>query len=202
MTNIPPRHILRIDASMRRTGSNTRELTDRVVERLTAGRADTRLTVRDLAENPPPFIDEAWIGANFTDAAQRSDGQKAALAGSDALLAELRAADTLVIGVPVYNFAVPAALKAWIDLIARARETFRYTENGPEGLLTGKRAILVVASGGTAVGSELDFATGYMQHVLAFVGITDVEIVDAGQLSMGGAERIEAARARIESLAA
>lgn len=202
MTNIPSRHILRIDASMRRTGSNTRALADRVIERLTERDPAAKVTVRDLAANPLPFIDEAWIGANFTDPAARTEDQQAALARSDALVAELRAADTIVIGVPVYNFGIPAALKAWIDLIARARETFRYTEAGPEGLLKDKRAILVVASGGTKAGSEIDFATGYMRHILGFVGITQVELVAADQLGAGAQERIDAAQAQIERLAA
>jgi FMN-dependent NADH-azoreductase len=173
-----------------------------VVDRLAASRPGTKITVRDLADNPLPVIDEAWIGANFTDPAVRTEDQRAALARSDALVAELRAADTLVVGVPVYNFGIPAALKAWVDLIARARETFRYTEAGPEGLLKDKRAILVVASGGTQVGSEIDFATGYMLHILGFVGITDVEIVAADRLGAGAAERIEAAQAQIARLVA
>ena len=104
--------------------------------------------------------------------------------------------------MPIYNFTIPASLKAWIDLVARARETFRYTEAGPEGLLTGKRAILVYVSGGVAAGSETDFATDYMKHVLKFIGITDVEIIDAGQLMFAEAEKLEAAHARIETLAA
>jgi FMN-dependent NADH-azoreductase len=195
-------HILRIDASMRREGSQSRRLTDRVIERLTRQRPDSRVTTRDLAEQAPGFVSEAWIGANFTDPAERSDAQKAALARSDALVAELKAADTLVIGVPVYNFAIPAALKAWIDMVARARETFRYTEDGPEGLLTGKRAILVIASGGTALGSEIDFATDYLKFILGFMGITDVEIVDASQLMFKEAEKVEAAHSQIDALAA
>ena len=177
-------------------------LADRVIDRLTAQHPDTRVTVRDLADGSMRLVDETWIGANFTDPAQRSDDQKAALAFSDRLVSELRAADTLVITVPIYNFTIPASLKAWIDLVARARETFRYTEAGPEGLLTGKRAILVYVSGGVAARSETDFATDYMKHVLKFIGITDVEIIDAGQLMFAEAEKLEAAHARIETLAA
>ncbi|MEL6794138.1 MAG: NAD(P)H-dependent oxidoreductase, partial [Pseudomonadota bacterium] len=142
------RQILRIDASMRRDGSTTRMLSDELVAALSAGTVVTR----DLADGID-LIDEAWIGANFTDPAERTDEQKARLAGSDALVEEIEAADTLVIGVPIYNFGVPAALKAWIDQIARAKRTFKYTENGPVGLLEDKTAYLVVASGGTASGS-------------------------------------------------
>ncbi len=150
--------ILRIDASMRHAGSVTRALTDRLVARLRAVSPGSAVTRRDLAAGVP-VVDEAWIGANFTDPAERDDAQRAALAESDELVAELKAADTLVIGLPIYNFGVPAAFKAWIDMIARARETFRYTETGPEGLMTGKRALVVVASGGVPVGSAADFAT-------------------------------------------
>lgn len=177
-------HILRIDASARNAGSTTRQLADQLVARLVEQGYGARVTRRDLAATPPALIDESWVGANFTDDADRSDDQRAALTASDELIAELEAADTIVIGVPVYNFAIPAALKAWVDLIARARKTFRYTESGPEGLLKGKKAFLVVASGGVPVGSDYDFATGYLRHVLGFVGITDVSIIAADQQMM------------------
>ncbi|TNC91282.1 FMN-dependent NADH-azoreductase [Thalassolituus sp.] len=174
-------HILRVDASMRNEGSVSRVLADKLVARLAT--ADSTITERDLAKGID-LIDEAWIGANFTDPADRTDAQKAALAKSDALVQELREADTLVITAPVYNFHVPAALKAWIDMIARARETFRYTENGPEGLLTGKKAYIVVTSGGTVLGSEYDFISGYLRHVLGFIGITDVSFIDSSGLML------------------
>jgi len=177
-------NILRIDASARNQGSTTRSLTDRLVERLLGQNYGAKVVHRDLAATPPALLDESWVFANFTDDAERSAEQKAALASSDELIAELEAADTIVIGVPVYNFGIPAALKAWIDLIARARRTFRYTETGPEGLLTGKKAYLVVASGGVPVGSDYDFASRYMLQVLGFVGITDVTVIDAGQQLM------------------
>lgn len=190
-------HVLRIDASMRHDGSTTRALTDKVIDRL----APARVTVRDLAHGIE-LIDAAWIGANFTDPAERSDAQRDRLAVSDALVAEMRAADTLVIGLPVYNFGVPAALKAWIDQIARARETFRYTETGPVGLLTGKRAIIVAASGGMAIDSEIDFATPYLRHALGFVGITDVTVIAAGQQMVDAEAALSAATDGISALAA
>ncbi|WP_194954232.1 FMN-dependent NADH-azoreductase [Sphingopyxis solisilvae] len=192
-------HILRIDSSARSAGSTTRQLTDRLVTRLVEQGYGAAVTQRDLSVTPPALLTEAWVGANFTDEAERSDAQKDALAASDELIAELEAASTIVIGVPVYNFAIPAALKAWIDLIARARRTFRYTESGPEGLLKGKKAYLVVASGGVPVGSDYDFATGYLRHVLGFVGITDVSIIEAGQQMMDG-EAVSRATAAIEEL--
>lgn len=202
MTQSTARHILRIDASMRRDASVTRQLADALTGRLIANQPTTTLTRRDLADNPPPFIDESWIGANFTPADARTDDQRAALARSDALIAEIQAADTLVIATPIYNFGVPAALKAWIDLIARAGVTFKYTETGPVGLLENKRAIIVIASGGTQSGSAIDFATPYLRHVLGFIGITDVEIVAADQLGQGADEKLAAASDAIERLAA
>ena len=192
-------NILRIDASARTSGSTTRQLTDQLVARLVEQGYGAAVTIRDLAATPPPLLTENWVGANFTDETERSDDQKAALASSDELIAELEAADTIVIGVPVYNFTIPAALKAWVDLIARARRTFRYTEAGPEGLLKGKKAYLVVASGGVPVGSDYDFATGYLRHVLGFVGITDVTVIAADQQMMDG-EAVARATSAIEAL--
>ena len=192
-------HILRIDASARHAGSTTRQLADKLVARLVEQGYGASVTVRDLAATPPALLTENWVGANFTDDDARIADQKAALAASDELIGELEAADTIVIGVPLYNFAVPASLKAWIDLIARARRTFRYTEAGPEGLLKGKKAYLVVATGGLPVGSDYDFATGYLRHVLGFVGITDVTVIDAGQQMMDG-DAVNRATAAIDEL--
>ena len=155
-----PQSILRLDTSARHAGSVSRELVDKIITRLGA---DSKIVTRDLADGVP-FVDEEWVNANFTPPAQRSAAQIAKLSISDDLVAELKAADTLVIGLPIYNFCVPAAMKAWIDQVARAGVTFQYTENGPKGLLRDKRVIIVVASGGVPVGSEADFATGYMRH--------------------------------------
>lgn len=189
------KNILRIDASARKTGSSSRALTDAVIEKL----APDNIVIRDLIE-PLPFVTEDWVGANFTDEAERTDAQRSELALSDSLVDELLAADTLVIGTPIYNFAVPAALKAWIDLIARARKTFHYTATGPEGLLTGKKAYLLIASGGTEVGSDIDFASNYLKHVLGFVGITDVSIIAADQQMMKGEAALEQALADVSTL--
>ncbi len=188
--------LLQIDASMRKTGSVTRDLTARVAARF----PDARVIQHDLAETPVPQIDEAWIGANFTPAQDRTPSQNDILALSDRLVADLEAADTVVIGLPIYNFGVPAALKAWIDQVARAGRTFRYTENGPKGLLTGKRAIIAVASGGTKAGSEIDFATGYLRHVLGFIGITDVTFVTADQMMQGGDTALARAQDAVDAL--
>lgn len=189
--------VLHIDSSARRTGSVSRDLTAQIVARLGAD----EVVHRDLA-TPLPLLDEAWIGANFTPADQRSDEQKQLLAQSDALVEELKAADTLVIGAPIYNFSVPAGLKAWIDLVARVGLTFAYTEEGPAGLLEGKRAIIAVASGGTEAGSAIDFASGYLRHMLGFMGITEVEIVAADTLAIDEGAALAKAKSQIEALAA
>ena len=191
--------ILRLDASMRREGSVSRRLLDRLVTKLTGENGAVRIVRRDLAEGAPGLVSEAWIDANFTPADERTAEQQAVLAESDMLVEELKSADILAVGVPIYNFGVPAALKAWVDMVARARLTFNYTENGPVGLLEGKKAYLVVASGGTESGSAIDFATGYMKHVLGFIGIHDVEVITADRL-MADAGREDRAVEAIEAL--
>lgn len=189
--------VLHIDSSARQSGSTSRVLTAQVVERLNA----ETVIRRDLS-TPLPLLDEAWIGANFTPADQRSDEQKATLALSDSLIDEVKEADTVVIGVPIYNFTIPTTLKAWIDLVARVGVTFQYTETGPEGLLKGKRAILAVASGGTEAGSDIDYASRYLRHMLGFIGITDIEIVAADQQAIDAEGSVQKAKDAIAQLAA
>ena len=173
--------ILRIDSSARRDGSETRALSDALIGRIEAT-ANTTMTRRDLAVDAPSLVNEAWVGANFTDPDARSDAQVAELAASDALVAELEAADVIVIGAPIYNFSIPAVLKAWIDMVARAGVTFRYGENGPEGLLQNKRAYVMMASGGVPIGSAMDFASPYLRHLLGFIGIHDVQFISAAEV--------------------
>ncbi|WP_323777274.1 FMN-dependent NADH-azoreductase [Leisingera sp.] len=191
------RTVLHIDSSARTEGSVTRDLSAQIVSRLGAG----QVIRRDLA-TPLPLLDGAWIGANFTPADQRSDAQKQLLSLSDSLVEELKQADTIVIGAPVYNFSVPSTLKAWIDLVARVGMTFQYRETGPVGLLEGKRAIIVMASGGTQAGSDIDFATTYLRHMLGFIGITNVEIVAADAMSIDADGALAKAKGQIEALAA
>lgn len=189
--------VLHIDASARTQGSTSRDLTAKIVARLNA---DTVIR-RDLT-SALPHLTEDWINANFTPADDRDAVQRDLLSLSDQLVDEAIAADTLVIGVPIYNFAVPASLKAWIDLMARVGRTFTYTETGPEGLLTGKRAIIAVASGGTQVGSDIDFATGYLRHMLGFIGITDVQFIAADAMMVDAEAAMTRANSAIEALAA
>ncbi|MCB4457552.1 FMN-dependent NADH-azoreductase [Leisingera sp. McT4-56] len=189
--------VLHIDSSARTEGSISRDLSAQITARLGAD----NVIRRDLAV-PLPLLDGAWIGANFTPADQRSEADKQLLALSDSLVEELKQADTIVIGTPIYNFSVPSTLKAWIDLVARVGVTFRYEETGPIGLLEGKRAIIAVASGGTQAGSDIDFATTYLRHVLGFIGITEVEIVAADALMVDADSALAKAKTQIEALAA
>lgn len=167
-------NILHIDASAHRETSTSRAASAKIVADLNAA-----ATHRDLNADPLPQIDGAWADARLTDPATRSADDSARLALSDALVAELQAADTIVIGTPIYNFNAPAALKAWMDLVARPGVTFRYTADGPEGLLKNKKAIVAVASGGVPVGSDMDYLSPHLRFFLGFIGITDVEIVAA-----------------------
>lgn len=188
-------NVLRVDASMRTEGSISRSLADKLITQLNA---DT-LTRRDLA-NGTSIIDQEWINANFTDPADRTEQQKQTLLTSDDYVNELKAADVLVIATPIYNFHVPAALKAWVDLVARARETFRYTETGPVGLLKNKKAYIIVTSGGTALQSEYDFVTAWLTHILSFIGIDDVTYVDASALMMNEDEAVNRATSAINQI--
>ena len=191
--------ILEVSASGRRAGSVSRQLSTEIIEALETREGTVDVVRRDLGDGIA-FVDERWIQANFTPEEERTGDQRAALSASDALVEELQAADVIVIGTPIYNFGVPAALKAWIDMIARARKTFRYTANGPEGLLEGKKAYVIVASGGVPVDSPVDFATPYLRHALKFVGITDVDVIAADQLNSRAGESIDAARVQIANL--
>lgn len=197
---LSPTRVLRIDSSARGDASATRALTDRLIEALRRHHGGVEVLRRDVAADVP-FLDPDWVNANFIDPQARTPAQRSALAFSDALVREVQSADILVIGVPIYNFGVPAGLKAWIDQIARARLTFRFTSDGPEGLLLGKRAYLVVASDGTDVEGPVDFATPYLRHVLGFLGITHVEVIAAAQLMGRGTSVLEHAHARIEEVA-
>jgi FMN-dependent NADH-azoreductase len=188
--------VLHISASGRNGASVSRRLSADVIAALNARHNGVDVIDRDVAAGVP-FVDESWIEANFTPEDARSDEHREALAYSDALVAELQAADILVIGVPVYNFSIPATLKAWIDMITRARVTFRYTSSGPEGLLTDKKVYIVVATGGVGVGSAVDFATPYLKHALAFIGLTDVEVIAAEKLNSQAEESLDAARMQI-----
>ncbi|EGQ7782911.1 FMN-dependent NADH-azoreductase [Vibrio parahaemolyticus] len=143
-----------------------------------------KLTVRDLAANPLPVLDFA-VATALRATEDLSQEQQVVVDLSDTLIEEVKAADTLVIAAPMYNFTIPTQLKNWIDLIARAGVTFKYTENGVQGLIEGKKAIVVTTRGGIHKDSPTDNVTPYLRTVLGFVGITDVEFVYAEALNMG-----------------
>lgn len=177
--------ILQINASARREGANSTRIADSIVTRLRAANPGAVLTVRDLAVSPHPVLDEAALGALFTPADQRTAEQAARVALDDALIAEVQAADAIVLGVPMYNFGVPVQLKNWIDAIARNGKTFRYTENGPEGLVKGKSVYVGLARGGRYRGTDADSQVPYLKTVLGFLGMTDVHFIYAEGLNMG-----------------
>ncbi len=193
--------ILRIDASMRRQKSVSRMLADEMVAALGARKPGTSIINRDLAAGIG-IVNAAWIEAERTSEENRTPDQRALLAQSDALVAELHAADDIVIATPIYNFSVPAALKAWIDLICRDKITFSYENDVPRGLLSNKQATVIITSGGAVSGNEIDYATGYIRHILEFIGVRDVTIIDVTGLSKNRQGVIADARTAINTASA
>lgn len=194
--------ILHIDTSLKPEGSVSKNLTRDIVARLRETHRDSSVIYRDLGIDPLPPTDPNWIAAMGTPADRQSPEQRETLELSARLIAEIKAADTIVIGLPVYNFTVPAPLKTWIDHLARPGETFRYTETGPEGLVSGTRAIVGYASNGTRIGSEIDFASTYLRHMLGFFGITDVQFIASDHFAIDPESSMKAANAGIAQLAA
>jgi FMN-dependent NADH-azoreductase len=190
-------NILQINSSARSNGSHSTRLAGDIVQRLQASKGKLALTLRDLGQQPLPALDEAALQALFTPADQRTPAQAARVAQDDAVIAEVQAADVLVLGVPMYNFGVPAALKNWIDAIARAGVTFKYTDKGPVGLLTGKKVYIALARGGLYRDTPADTQVPYLKSVLGFLGMTDIAFVYAEGLAMGPeAEKAALASAR------
>jgi FMN-dependent NADH-azoreductase len=178
-------NILQVNSSSRREASQSTRLASRIVDRLCDADPAATLTVRDLNDTPHPVLDETALGALFTPAEQRTPEQAARVALDDALIAEIKAADTVVLGVPMYNFGVPAPLKNWIDAISRAGVTFRYTSAGPEGLLTGKKVYVALTRGGRYRNTPADTQVPYLRTVFTFLGLRDVRFVYAEGLSLG-----------------
>jgi FMN-dependent NADH-azoreductase len=178
-------------------GSNTRILGQYLVEQL-----KRPVISRDLATQPLPAISAAdLIGVHGSSSEQR-DSLAQQLALSNTLIEELRAADTLVLGAPMYNFGIPATLKQWIDAICRAGVSFTYSAQGPVGLLGVKRAFIITSSGGTAIGSDSDFASRYLAHICRFIGIETIHIIDAGGSKRAPQEIIERGKRQIDALLA
>ena len=193
-------NILHITASIRGDESISNALGNRLVEGL-AAKTGASVTRRDLSANDLPYVSAERFAANLAPAADRTPEQAELAAIADTLIAELQAADTIVIASPIYNFGVPATVKAWADLVARAGTTFNYTESGPVGLLEGKKAYLAIASGGTPVGSDIDFMSRWLIFFLGFLGISDVEVVAAdGIMGADGREKIDRAHEKVAEL--
>jgi FMN-dependent NADH-azoreductase len=186
---------------MRRQKSVSRMLADEMVAALGARKSSVNVVNRDLAAGIG-IVNAAWIEAERTSEENRTSDQRALLTQSDALVAELQAADDIVIATPIYNFSVPAALKAWIDLICRDKITFMYENDSPRGLLSNKRAIVVVTSGGTLAGKDIDFTTSYIRHILGFIGVDDVTMIDVTGLSKNRSAVIDNARKEISAVSA
>ena len=194
-------NILQVNSSARRDASHSTRLATRLVQRLRETDPEAKLTVCDLNDAPHPVLDEAALGALFSPPEQRTPEQAARVALDDALIAEIQAADVVVLGVPMYNFGVPAPLKNWIDAISRAGVTFRYSENGPEGVLKGKKVYVALTRGGQYRNTPADTQVPYLRTVFTFLGLTDVQFVYAEGLAMGAdAERnsIASAHEQIE----
>jgi FMN-dependent NADH-azoreductase len=192
--------ILVIDSAVSGDASVSKALVREAVAALTEG-APARVIHRDLGRDPVPHLTEATVAG--VRAQPATEAEQAARALSDALIAELRAADTIVIGAPMYNFSVATGLRAWFDHVLRAGETFRYTEAGPEGLLAGKRVIVVESRGGLyseGPAQAFDFQEPYLRHLLGFVGLTDVTFVRAEKVAYGPEARDAAIAAATDSL--
>jgi FMN-dependent NADH-azoreductase len=194
-------NILQINSSARTQGSQSTVLANELTTRLLGVNPGASVTLRDLAVTPHPVLDEAALHALFTPADARTPAQAERAALDDALIAEIQAADAVVLGVPMYNFGVPAQLKNWIDAIAKVKVTFAYTDKGPQGLLTGKKVYVALTRGGQYRNTPADTQVPYLKTVLGFLGMTDIEFFYAEGLNMGpdAAEKgLAFARAQID----
>jgi FMN-dependent NADH-azoreductase len=191
------KNVLQLNSSIYGDGGASTRLADEVVSQL----RPTQLVVRDLVRDPVPHLTEQRFRAFGVEPSLRSAEDRAAVAYSDALIAELSAADTVVLGLPMYNFGIPSQLKAYFDHVARAGVTFRYTSNGPEGLLKNKNAIVAATRGGKYAGTGLDNQTSYVRQFLGFLGISDVRFVYAEGLALGDIARQQAVNAARRTIA-
>jgi FMN-dependent NADH-azoreductase len=198
--------LLQINASLNNGNGQSSQLANQFVAAFRKRRPDAKIIVRDVAAaDPVPHLDAERFGAFTTTPAERNARQRAVVAYSDALIDELRQAEVIVLGLPMYNFGVPSQLKAYFDHIARVGVTFKYTDKGPVGLLTGKKAYVFAARGGLYAGTPMDTQTGYVRDFLGFLGLTDVEFVYAEGLAISPQSReagLAKAAAEIARLAA
>lgn len=197
--------LLQLNTSIFSADGQSSRLADSFVAKWRAANPGAEIIVRDLARDPVPHLDAQRFGAFIAKPDSRTPAQQAAVDYSDELIGELKRADVIVVGLPMYNFGVPSTLKAYFDHVARAGETFRYTAKGPLGLLTGKKGYIFAARGGNYAGTPLDFETSFVRQFLQFVGIEEVEFVYAEGLAIGDASRqaaLTAAEGAIDRLVA
>ncbi|MFJ2332022.1 FMN-dependent NADH-azoreductase [Pseudomonas helleri] len=197
-------NVLIIESSARQQDSFSRELTQQFISHWKTLHPADRLTIRDVAVNPVPHLDADLLGGWMKPEAQRNAAEQASLQRSNELTDELLAADVLVLAAPMYNFAIPSTLKSWLDHVLRAGLTFKYTDTGPQGLLTGKKAYVLTARGGIYAGSTADHQEPYLRQVLAFVGIHDVTFIHAEGMNLGGdfqEKGLNQAKARLSDVA-
>lgn len=179
------KNLLQINASLFSGNGQSTRMSEQFVAAWRVAHPDGKVVQRDLGADPVPHLTAQRFGALIAKPEERNAEQQVVVDFSDALIDELRTADVIALGLPMYNFGVPSALKAYFDHIARAGVTFRYTEKGPAGLLTGKKAYVFAARGGVYAGTAIDTQTGYVRDFLRFIGIDDVEFVYAEGLNMG-----------------
>lgn len=192
-------NLLKINSSSNRTDSISRKYVTEISAKIQSQSSHLEVIERDVAYSELPFLDESLLNAFFAKE-ERTLEQQETLRLSDTLVNELMKADYIIIGAPIYNFSIPAALKAYFDLIARVGLTFKFTENGPVGLLKGKKAFVVISSSGTAIGSAIDFSSKYIIHFLSFLGITDVALISLDQLLFKQEEIIKQVAHKIEQI--
>jgi FMN-dependent NADH-azoreductase len=196
-------NILHVTSSARGNASYSNRVAGQLIGELSARNFGAAVAVRDLARDPLPHIDDDFVAATKSPDGPQTERQRALLAQSDALVDELLSADVVVIAAPMINFTIPSNLKTWIDYVARAGRTFSYSEKGPQGLVTGKQVILVVARGGVyANNPALDFQVPYLRSVLGFLGMSEVDVVEVEGTAFGpeAAEKaVEAATARMRA---
>jgi len=189
--------ILKINSSIQTAKSVGRKLVDQIVSRLANN--ESKIIERDLAMGLP-LLTQDMVNAFYTPEDERTDAQKEELSLSNLLIKEIEDSEIIVMGIPIYNFSIPASVKAYFDLIARVGVTFKYTNMGPVGLFENKKVYVVITSGGTAFMGDGDFASGYIKYFLGFIGITDVNFISADQLVANSEVQLENAKKQIAEL--
>lgn len=192
--------LLQINTSLFGEGGQSSQLANRFVAAYQQRHSRSDVFVRDIASDAVPHLDGARFAAFLSKPEERTAEQQAVVDFSDTLIRELQTADVIVLGLPLYNFGIPSQLKAYFDHVARAGVTFRYTENGPQGLLHGKKVYVFAARGGIYAGTALDTQTAFVRNFFAFIGITEVEFIYAEGLNMGGEKKDAALSAAYQAI--